>query len=279
MIQGFSDLFLGWTSDGERDYYARQLRDMKGTLVPESSTPNDLLRYAELCGWVLARAHARSGDSAQISGYLGKSPIFDAAPGASRSRTPTKRREILPFLRRPSKTRSCWRKSRKTDALFWVRVQSRLEGDAPQMPARATWSASRRFATIRSISGSSLRDSAGGKMDIQGKKGEKIWGVVYHIEELEIGLLDQGEGFDPGSPRETYERIELMVFDEDRDKAPLTVWTYRGSKRAERGRGNRPTEQYLKLIVEEAKHWHLPANYVALLEAVKTHDGRGSRAS
>jgi gamma-glutamylcyclotransferase len=44
------------------------------------------------------------------------------------------------------------------------------------------------------------RDSVGGEMDIQGKKGQKVWGVVYQIDELEIGRLDQGESFDPGSP-------------------------------------------------------------------------------
>jgi uncharacterized protein (DUF2252 family) len=81
LIQASSDLFLGWTSDDRRDYYVRQLRDMKGTLTPGSSTPKDLLHYAELCGWALARAHARSGDAACISGYLGKSPVFDEAIG------------------------------------------------------------------------------------------------------------------------------------------------------------------------------------------------------
>jgi gamma-glutamylcyclotransferase (GGCT)/AIG2-like uncharacterized protein YtfP len=116
------------------------------------------------------------------------------------------------------------------------------------------------------------RDSVGGEMDIQGKKGQKVWGVVYHIDELEVGRLDQGEGFDPGSPHEIYERVELMVYDDDRDKSPLTIWTYRGTKQAERKKGNRPTAQYLKLIVEGAKHWRLPQEYVASLESVETHD-------
>jgi uncharacterized protein (DUF2252 family) len=81
LIQGFSDIFLGWGGDGERDYYVRQLRDMKGQLDPSKSSTEELCSYAELCGWVLARAHARSGSASPISGYLGKSDAFDRAVG------------------------------------------------------------------------------------------------------------------------------------------------------------------------------------------------------
>jgi uncharacterized protein (DUF2252 family) len=79
LIQGFSDIFLGWGSDGKRDYYVRQLRDMKGQLDPLGSSAGGLSHYAELCGWVLARAHARYGAACDISGYLGKSDVFDRA--------------------------------------------------------------------------------------------------------------------------------------------------------------------------------------------------------
>jgi uncharacterized protein (DUF2252 family) len=79
LIQGFSDIFLGWGSDGERDYYVRQLRDMKGQLSPTNASSDDIYAYARLCGWVLARAHARSGNASLISGYLGKSDVFDEA--------------------------------------------------------------------------------------------------------------------------------------------------------------------------------------------------------
>src|SRR5262249_22999768 len=64
------------------DYYFRTLRDMKGCAAVEHMTPADLGDYADLCGWVLARAHARSGDAAAISGYLGKSEAFDEAVAA-----------------------------------------------------------------------------------------------------------------------------------------------------------------------------------------------------
>ncbi len=57
----------------------RQLEDLKGSLAVESVVPTGLLLYAQVCGRTLARAHARSGDSLQIAGYLGASPRFDEA--------------------------------------------------------------------------------------------------------------------------------------------------------------------------------------------------------
>ncbi len=77
LMQSASDIFLGWSCEGEHDVYFRQLRDMKGCADLESMSAGDLADYARLCGWVLARAHARSGDAARIAGYLGKSPTFD----------------------------------------------------------------------------------------------------------------------------------------------------------------------------------------------------------
>jgi uncharacterized protein (DUF2252 family) len=79
LVQSASDIFLGWTSEGGRDYYVRQLRDIKGAADLEAMDGTDLIDYAGLCGWVLARAHARSGDSAALAGYLGKSEEFDEA--------------------------------------------------------------------------------------------------------------------------------------------------------------------------------------------------------
>jgi uncharacterized protein (DUF2252 family) len=80
MLQSASDVFLGWTRDDEgRSYYFRQLRDMKMKIDLENMTKNDWLEYVEICGWTLARAHARTGDAALIAGYLGKSDAFDSA--------------------------------------------------------------------------------------------------------------------------------------------------------------------------------------------------------
>jgi hypothetical protein len=80
-MQSATDIFLGWASDGGFDYYVRQLRDMKGTADVEHMSGDEFIDYAVLCGWVLARAHARSGDAALIAGYLGKSDAFDTAIG------------------------------------------------------------------------------------------------------------------------------------------------------------------------------------------------------
>jgi len=80
MLQSASDVFLGWTRDAEgRDYYFRQLRDMKMKIELESMTTSDWLEYVGICGWTLARAHARTGDAAEIAGYLGKNDVFDLA--------------------------------------------------------------------------------------------------------------------------------------------------------------------------------------------------------
>jgi uncharacterized protein (DUF2252 family) len=80
MLRSASDVFLGWTRDSNgRDYYFRQLRDMKMKIDLENLTKADWIEYVQVCGWSLARAHARSGDAAMISGYLGKSSAFDWA--------------------------------------------------------------------------------------------------------------------------------------------------------------------------------------------------------
>jgi uncharacterized protein (DUF2252 family) len=80
VMQAASDMFLGWTSDDDgRDYYVRQLRDMKASIDIDKVSAAKLAGYASLCGWALARAHARSGRPAEIAGYLGKAGIFDGA--------------------------------------------------------------------------------------------------------------------------------------------------------------------------------------------------------
>jgi uncharacterized protein (DUF2252 family) len=80
LMQAASDIFLGWLrGPAGRDFYWRQLRDMKGSAKVDTMSPENLALYASLCGWALARAHARSGDRVQISAYLGKSERFDGA--------------------------------------------------------------------------------------------------------------------------------------------------------------------------------------------------------
>jgi uncharacterized protein (DUF2252 family) len=84
LMQATSDIFLGWDRvtgiDGvQRDYYFRQFRDWKGSIEIGSLLPKGLAIYARLCGWTLARAHARSGDRIAIAAYMGKSDAFDRA--------------------------------------------------------------------------------------------------------------------------------------------------------------------------------------------------------
>jgi uncharacterized protein (DUF2252 family) len=85
LMQASSDIFLGWQRnesglDGQpRDFYVRQLRDWKFSIEIESMLPAGLQMYGALCGWTLARAHARSGDRIAIAAYLGGSDVFDRA--------------------------------------------------------------------------------------------------------------------------------------------------------------------------------------------------------
>jgi len=82
LMQSSSDIFLGWARGKRgRDFFLRQLRDMKMSLPVEGASAIQLKRYADYCGWTLARAHAKSGDAAAISGYLGKNETFDQALG------------------------------------------------------------------------------------------------------------------------------------------------------------------------------------------------------
>jgi hypothetical protein len=79
-MQCSSDIFLGWSrGPGGRDFYLRQLRDMKVAPDVEALSPRMMRAYATLCGQALARAHDKAGDAAMIAGYLGGSDEFDEA--------------------------------------------------------------------------------------------------------------------------------------------------------------------------------------------------------
>jgi uncharacterized protein (DUF2252 family) len=85
LMQASSDIFLGWLHveaglDGQaRDFYGRQLKDWKGSAEIERMIPEGMSTYGRMCGWTLARAHARSGDRIAIAAYLGKTDTFDRA--------------------------------------------------------------------------------------------------------------------------------------------------------------------------------------------------------
>ena len=77
LLQAASDMFLGWTASPTRQYYIRQLMDVKASVPIDELDHTTLEQYAEVCGYALARAHARTGDPAQIFGYLGRGTAFD----------------------------------------------------------------------------------------------------------------------------------------------------------------------------------------------------------
>jgi uncharacterized protein (DUF2252 family) len=85
LMQASSDIFLGWLhvesglDEKPRDFYGRQLKDWKGSAEVEQMVPQGMATYGRLCGWTLARAHARSGDRIAIASYLGRGPTFDRA--------------------------------------------------------------------------------------------------------------------------------------------------------------------------------------------------------
>jgi uncharacterized protein (DUF2252 family) len=80
LMQSASDIFLGWTrGENGRDYYFRQLRDAKISVILEDWDAAMLREYGKLCAWALCRAHARSCDAARIAGYMGSKTTFDTA--------------------------------------------------------------------------------------------------------------------------------------------------------------------------------------------------------
>lgn len=82
LMQSASDIFLGWSRGSTgRDFYVRQLRDMKMAPEVETQPPEVMRAYAKLCGMALARAHDKAGDAAMIAGYMGRSDQFDEAIG------------------------------------------------------------------------------------------------------------------------------------------------------------------------------------------------------
>ena len=82
LMQSASDIFLGWSRGPlGRDYYVRQLRDMKISVDIETQTPRVMKAYAKFCGVALARAHDKAGDAAMIAGYMGSGDQFDQAIG------------------------------------------------------------------------------------------------------------------------------------------------------------------------------------------------------
>jgi len=80
LMQSASDIFLGWANDDDgHHYYVRQLRDMKTSVPLEDLRGQVLTNFASMCGWAVARAHAKAGDILRLAGYIGASERFDEA--------------------------------------------------------------------------------------------------------------------------------------------------------------------------------------------------------
>lgn len=107
-----------------------------------------------------------------------------------------------------------------------------------------------------------------GVADVVPYSGHDIWGVVYQIDETDIASLDQGEGYQPSRPSEAnaYVREERYVYAEGNDDKPLLVSLYVANKE---NNPPLPDAAYKKLIVEGAKYWHLPSDYIAELERIE----------
>jgi hypothetical protein len=82
LLQPASDMFLGWSRSPKRDFFFRQLRDVKISLRVETFGQSEMEIYAGWCGRALALSHARAGKSVTLSGYMGKSDTFDQAIAA-----------------------------------------------------------------------------------------------------------------------------------------------------------------------------------------------------
>ena len=93
-----------------------------------------------------------------------------------------------------------------------------------------------------------------------------VWGVVYQISGLELGVLDKCEGFRPERDRNSYWRRECMVFLDGEDERPVTVETYFAERQPH---PPMPNQAYKDLILKGARHWHLPADYISELQAIE----------
>jgi hypothetical protein len=112
VMQAARDIFLGWARTGKHDYYRRQFRDMRLSAEVETFRPGTLAGYATLCGWTLARAHAKAGDAAMISDTWDRAISSTTPWRNTRKPTRTGRSVTLRPFRRPFGPGAC-RRSRQ----------------------------------------------------------------------------------------------------------------------------------------------------------------------
>ena len=107
-----------------------------------------------------------------------------------------------------------------------------------------------------------------GVADIIWDENNKAYGVVYRINEEDLGKLDKYEGYIPQRDKNSYRRREIMVLKEDNNEEPITAFTYEVEKK-EFGK-YKPNKEYKNLIVVGAKFWNLPKEYIKFLENIET---------
>lgn len=106
-----------------------------------------------------------------------------------------------------------------------------------------------------------------GVADAVPERGHEVWGVVYEIDERDLGQLDRSEGFAPGRKRNAYVREARHVYADGDEENPIAAFVYFAVRQA---RPPLPGAEYKQLIVEGAKFWHLPEEYVQKLEKIET---------
>lgn len=107
-----------------------------------------------------------------------------------------------------------------------------------------------------------------GVADIVEARAKHVWGVVYQINEVHVGALDLSEGYVPGRMTNAYQRTELHVEKEGNTKESLAVTTYVVCSKEDTR--PLPHRDYIELILQGAKHWHLPHTYVAALQQIES---------
>jgi gamma-glutamylcyclotransferase (GGCT)/AIG2-like uncharacterized protein YtfP len=133
---------------------------------------------------------------------------------------------------------------------------------------------SARFVCVAKLPGHKLafthksRDRGCGVADVIPDANAEVWGAVYQIDERDIGSLDGSEGYSPGRAlaQNSYNRKEQHVFSDGDSKKPLATWIYIAQRQEN---PHLPNAAYKNLIVEGAKFWHLPAQYIAELEKME----------
>lgn len=140
--------------------------------------------------------------------------------------------------------------------------------DWTQMQQRCPSACFLRLATLRDRQLAFTRKSVSrgcGVADVVHAVGERVWGVVYEIEETEVGKLDECEGYLPGRDRNAYWRRECTVFVDDDTQNPLACTSYFATPQPE---PPLPSRAYVHHLLDGARHWGLPAEYIGQLEAI-----------